>query len=174
MATKRRKHKTLKRRLKSSARKKKPDLLFSANGRTWLFWDINNPREKAEMKGAAAKAFNNQFPIERVAKLAKIAFDKFEVKQIHLWAASGPVGQGFVDLQAFVDWVDDKWSAGKYVNDKGYSSDPEKWINGIAVLIDEKKPPKPKSTPPAPAPVRQRRKLKTYPQTPGRKVSEMG
>jgi hypothetical protein len=134
----RRKHKpTIKRRIKSSARKKKSDLLITSNGRTWIFWDVNNPRDKREIKGAAAKAFAMQFPIERVANLAKKAFKKFKVKQIHLWAASGVVGQPFVDLQAFIDWVDEKWSAGRYVNDKGYSSDPERWINGIAILIKE-------------------------------------
>jgi hypothetical protein len=113
------------------------DLHVTSNGRRWLLWNIDNPRDKRAMKSAAAKAFAKQFPIERVAELAKVAFQKLKVIRIHLWAASGIVGKAFHDLEAFIDWVDTHWSAGRYVTDKGYASDPEKWINGIAILIEE-------------------------------------
>lgn len=117
----------------------KKDTYIYSNGRTWLMWGLDREtvRQKRGMKTAAANAFAQKYPIETVTELARLAFKKLKPIQVNLWAAAGVVGQPFDDLKAFTDWVDEKWSAGRYISDHGYSSDPGAWINGIAILIKE-------------------------------------
>lgn len=115
------------------------DIMVVSNGRTWVYWGLNKDtvRQKRGMKKTAKDAFAMQFPIEKVSELARAAFKKLKPIQIHLWAHSGVVGEPFETLGAFIDWIDEKWNAGRYVNEKGYSSDPGAWINGIAILVKE-------------------------------------
>lgn len=122
------------------------DLIIRQNGRTWVYWklDTKTVRSKSGMGRAGERAFNKQFPIERVAELAEKAFKQYNVLQIHLWAHSGRVGQGFADLRSFLSWVNEKWQAGRYitiresVTGRTYldPSDPGKWVNGLAILIE--------------------------------------
>jgi hypothetical protein len=96
------------------------------------------------MREAGAQAFNKQFPIERVADLTAKAFAKYNVQQVHLWAHAGVVGDAFKSIEQFVMWVNEKWNQGRYVTTRFSSygdiysepSDPGKWVNGIAILIE--------------------------------------
>lgn len=108
-----------------------------SNGRRWLLWPLDRIEvtQKRGMKSAAKQAFTQSYPIEIVKLLAASAFKNATTRRVYLWAAAGVVGQGFDDLQAFSDWVDEKWSAGRYLSSNGYTSDPAAWINGIAVLM---------------------------------------
>lgn len=124
------------------------DLLVTSNGRTWIYWKLDRKtvRSKSGMRDAGSKAFAKKFPIERIAEMAEKAFKTYNVKQIHLWAHSGRVGQGFPNISGFIQWVNEKWQAGRYIETltttKGMEfenpSDPGKWINGLAILIEPK------------------------------------
>jgi hypothetical protein len=116
----------------AKVRKVKQDLMVTSNGRTWLYWrlDREDVKSKRGMKKAAEAAFNMQFPIERVAELAGIAFEKLKPLAIHLWAPSGRVGRGFESLKQFNMWLAENWSADRY-------SQQEKWVNGIAILVND-------------------------------------
>lgn len=110
-----------------------------SNGRRWILWPLDRTEvtQKRGMKGAAKRAFEQKYPIEIVKELAARAFKDLKVRRIHLWAAAGVVGEGMGDFVAFSNWVDEKWSAGRYLSSNGYSSDPAAWINGIAILLAE-------------------------------------
>lgn len=113
------------------------DMKITSNGRTWLLWKLNRDDVKTRrgMTKAVQAAFNKQFPIERVAELAKIAFDELNPREVRLWAPSGPVGDRFEDLKAFTGWLAENWNTDRY-------SAQEKWVNGIAILLrdDESHP----------------------------------
>ncbi len=119
----------------------KGDISLTYNKRRWIYWglDRDTVRSKRGMKNAGRDAFNLQFPIEKVADLAKAAFKKLKVQQVNLWAHAGRVGDGFGDLQQFILWVNEKWHAGRYgrSQNEGGSSDPGLWVNGIAILLEE-------------------------------------
>lgn len=108
------------------------DILVTSNGRTWLYWRLSREdvKTKRGMKKAAAAAFDMQFPIERVAELAQIAFDKLKPLAVHLWAPSGRVGRGFESFKQFTMWLNENWHEDRY-------SQQEKWVNGIAILIND-------------------------------------
>lgn len=127
------------------------DMTVTSNGRTWLYWrlDREDVTTKAGMSKAAAKAFKideyeeefsgededeeqerNLFPIERVAELAGLAFDELKPLAVYLWAPSGRVGRGFESLKQFNMWLAENWSADRY-------SSQEKWVNGIAILLND-------------------------------------
>lgn len=92
------------------------------------------------MRTAGKKAFTQQFPIELVSQLAERAFKTKNVVQVNLWAHAGVVGDPHETLKEFVQWVNEKWSAGRYVRtaEQGGNSDPGKWVNGIAILLEDK------------------------------------
>lgn len=117
------------------------DILVSQNGRTWVYWRVDRATVKSKrgMKSAAQRAFDMQFPIEKVAALAREAFAQYNVVQVHLWSHSGRVGVGFETLERFISWIDEKWQAGRYLRlpGEGGSSDPAKWVNGIAILVEK-------------------------------------
>lgn len=121
---------------------KKGTIYAKLSGRRWVFWKLSRAaaRSKKEMRERGKQAFEAKFPVELAAELAREAFKKYHVNQVQLWTVTGLAGTGFVDLQAFIDWVNEKWSNGRYVDDKGYSSDPGQWINGIAIEIESEKP----------------------------------
>ncbi len=113
----------------------------------WIYWPLSRETVKSKrgMKSAGAAAFEKRFPIEIVADLTREAFAKYDVQQVHLWAHAGIVGDGFQDLPSFIRWVNMKWNAGRYMGTqenentgKIYSnpSDPGKWVNGIAILVE--------------------------------------
>lgn len=115
--------------------------------RRWIYWslDRNTVRSRRGMREAGAKAFAKQFDIERVSDLTAAAFKRYRVQQVHLWAHAGIVGEGFEDLQQFVMWVNEKWNQGRYVTTRyrvgspdiyTEPSDPGKWVNGIAILVE--------------------------------------
>lgn len=137
------------------------DILVSQNGRTWVYWHLDRAtvKSKSKMKSAGQRAFDMAFPIEKLADLAAKAFKQFNVVQVHLWAHSGRVGQPFDTLPEFLRWIDEKWQAGRYVaidpNGRTNASDPEKWVNGLAILVEEngkKYKPENKSATPKPKP----------------------
>jgi len=128
--------------------KVKDDMIVTSNGRTFLYWklDREDVKTKRGMTKAAAAAFDSQFPIERVAELAKVAFEKLKPLAVYLWAPSGRVGNPFESLKQFSMWLAENWSADRY-------SQQEKWVNGIVILLHDTnfrktvsvlKPPKPK------------------------------
>lgn len=122
------------------------DISVTQNGQRWIYWSLDRDtvRSRRGMRRAGEQAFQKQFPIERVSELTAEAFKRFRVQQVHLWAHAGLVGQGFEDLQAFIMWVNEKWQNGRYVTLREHKrgdiysdpSDPGKWINGIAILIE--------------------------------------
>lgn len=122
------------------------DIEVQQNGQRWIYWalDRDTVRSRRGMRTAGDKAFNKQFPIEKVSDLTAKAFAKYRVQQVHLWAHAGIVGDAFEDLQQFIMWVNEKWNQGRYVSTHYkvggdiYStpSDPGKWVNGIAILVE--------------------------------------
>lgn len=117
------------------------NLTIEDNGRKWIYWHLSRAtvRSKRKFKAAGKQAFQHQFPIELVAELAAEAFKKLNVVQVNLWAHAGIVGDPHHTLNEFVQWVNEKWSAGRYIRTSqfGGDSDPGKWINGIAVLLED-------------------------------------
>ncbi|MDE2019762.1 MAG: hypothetical protein KGJ13_05460 [Patescibacteria group bacterium] len=117
------------------------------DGQRWIYWalDTDTVRSRRGMRKAGQDAFNKQFPIERVSDLAAKAFQKFRVQQVHLWAHAGIVGDAFESVQQFVMWVNEKWNQGRYISTRYFAggdiytqpSDPGKWVNGIAILIED-------------------------------------
>lgn len=113
-------------------RKVKQDLMVTSNGRTWLYWklDREDVKTKRGMNKAAKAAFDMQFPIERVAQLAGIAFERLKPLAVHLWAPSGRVGRPFESLKQFSMWLAENWNEDRYTQQ-------EKWVNGIVILVDD-------------------------------------
>ena len=116
-----------------------------ASGRHWIFWSLDREqvRSGGRMKMAARAAFNKMFPIEKVSELTKAAFKEYNVQQVQLWTHAGPVGRIFDTENQFILWVNERWQAGRYVNpgDRAFErdgSDPGEWVNGIAILIENK------------------------------------
>ncbi|MDE2019961.1 MAG: hypothetical protein KGJ13_06485 [Patescibacteria group bacterium] len=117
------------------------------DGQRWIYWalDTDTVRSRRGMRKAGEDAFNKQFPIERVSDLAVKAFKRFNVQQVHLWAHAGIVGDAFESVEQFVMWVNEKWNQGRYISTNYLSggdiytqpSDPGKWVNGIAILIED-------------------------------------
>lgn len=111
------------------------------NGRKWLYWHLSRAtvRSKRGMKAAGKAAFQQQFPIEIVSELAAVAFKTKSVVQIQLWAHAGIVGSPQHTIEEFIGWVNQRWSAGRYIAQSKYSneSDPGKWVNGIAILLED-------------------------------------
>lgn len=125
---------------------KRGDVEVIQGSQRWIYWSLDRDtvRSRRGMRKAGADAFNKQFPIEKVSYLTALAFKAYKVQQVHLWAHAGIVGDAFEDLQQFVMWVNEKWNQGRYVSTHYkvagdiYStpSDPGKWVNGIAILIE--------------------------------------
>lgn len=131
----------------ASIKIKGKDIEVQQNGQRWIYWSLDRDtvRSRRGMREAGAKAFDKQFPIEKVSDLTAKAFATFKVQQVHLWAHAGIVGDAFEDLQQFIMWVNEKWNQGRYVSTHYkvsgdiYSppSDPGKWVNGIAILVED-------------------------------------
>lgn len=108
----------------------------------WIYWSLDRVtvRSRVGMRNAGKAAFDKRFPIEKVSDLTIEAFKKYNVQQVHLWAHAGIVGDAFHDTNVFIRWVNEKWSAGRYMreDDQGNHSpsDPGKWVNGIAILLE--------------------------------------
>lgn len=126
---------------------KRGDITTSNPNQTWIYWGLPRAtvRSKRKMREVAPAAFNKQFPIDTIAAMAVKAFKSYDVKEIHLWTHHGAVGTGFEDAMAFIAWVNEKWQHGRYVStvtneSTGHRyenpSDPGRWINGIAILIE--------------------------------------
>jgi hypothetical protein len=122
--------------------------VLAAGNRRWLYWSLDREtvRSKHGMRKAGADAFSKMFPIEKISDMAAEAFARADVQQVNLWAHAGIVGDGFQDLPSFIRWVNEKWNAGRYMGEQDrtsgaiYSnpSDPGKWVNGIAILLEDK------------------------------------
>lgn len=112
------------------------------NGRRWIYWPLDKPtvRSRVGMRNAGRQAFEQQFPIERISELTERAFKKYDVVQVNLWAHAGIVGDPHHTVKQFTLWVNEKWSAGRYMrtSEFGGTSDPGKWVNGIAILLESK------------------------------------
>lgn len=115
---------------------KATDLTIASNGRTWLFWKLDKlglteRRWRKTVGKAIETAFmspTEAFPIEKIAKLAELAFKQITTpKAVYLWTRHGPVGQPFRDLPSFMDWLTDTYS-------RAYK-DTDEWMNGIAILV---------------------------------------
>jgi hypothetical protein len=128
---------------------KGPDIeVLTPQNQRWIYWSLDRPtvRSRVGMREAGKRAFAKQFPIEKVSDLTAKAFETYQVQQVHLWTHAGIVGDAFHDVQQFIMWVDEKWQAGRYMsareNARGdiYSppSDPGKWVNGIAILVENR------------------------------------
>lgn len=104
------------------------NMTVTSNGRTWLYWRIDNVKP-AGMRKAGKQAFNefnSTFDIERLAELAKRAFTTRKPVAVELWAESGRVGEPFKTLDEFMQWIYEDYSHYKNV---------ERWVKGIAILI---------------------------------------
>lgn len=125
---------------------KRGDISVQDGEQHWIYWSLDRKavRSRRGMREAGAQAFDKQFPIEKVSDLTAAAFKQYDVKQVHLWAHAGIVGTGFGSVNQFIIWVNEKWQNGRYItvreNSRGdiYSdpSDPGKWVNGIAILVE--------------------------------------
>lgn len=122
---------------------KRGDLIIREGNTRWIYWSLDRQtvRSRRGMRKAGEDAFNKKFPIEKVSDLARIAFDKLKVQQVHLWTHAGIASEGFLDIGAFIRWVNEKWNAGRYIRIDQItgledSSDPGNWVNGIAILIE--------------------------------------
>lgn len=119
--------------------------VFTDEGR-WIYWSLDRDavRSRVAMREAGAAAFEKKLPIEKVAELTEKAFAQYHVQEVRLWAHAGIVGEGFLTLDEFIMWVNEKWNHGRYIstrvgrNNMIYEnpSDPGKWVNGIAILIE--------------------------------------
>lgn len=126
--------------------KVKEDLIVTSNDRTWVYWKIDKEtaRTKKDLAAVAKEAFEAKlFPIEKVSKLAEIAFKKLKPISVALWTKYGRADAEFTDFKVFMRELDDKWQAGRYVEEAGryvddYTSDPGSWLKGIAILVHEK------------------------------------
>lgn len=121
------------------------DMFVTSNGRTWLYWKLDRETVKGKrtLKSAGQKAFDMQFPIERLQRLAEIAFKKFKPLGISLWSVTGRTSQIHRDIEDFIRFVNAHWQAGKYISSpnvetgRSYKSNPEEWVNGLAILIKD-------------------------------------
>lgn len=162
----------------ATVRKVGDDLTVTSNGRTYLYWHLD--REDITPKGmtaAARKAFaiddyeeefggeerepdHDRLPIERVAELADIAFAELKPLAVYLWAPTGRVGDGHRSLKQFTMWLAENWQTDRY-------SQQEKWVNGIAILLNDPEFGIPKPKPQTPKgrdpriPHKRRRKAKS-------------
>jgi hypothetical protein len=119
---------------------------INPGGERWIYWPLerNVVRSRVGMRDAGAAAYAKQFPIEKLSTLTEAAFKKYRVKEVHLWAHAGVVGEGFLTVGAFTRWVNTKWSQGRYMGTRNGSygqvydnpSDPGRWVNGIAILVE--------------------------------------
>lgn len=126
---------------------KKGDIFITYNERRWIYWslDMETVRSRPKMRKAGEAAFAKMFPIEKIAEMAAEAFARSDVKEVRLWAHAGIVGDSFEDLPAFIRWVNEKWNQGRYMGEQErlggniYSnpSDPGKWVNGLAILLED-------------------------------------
>jgi hypothetical protein len=106
----------------------KKDMVVTSNGRTFIYWRLENVK-KGAMKKAAKKIFtefNATFEIEHLAELAERAFKKLKPIRIYLWAEAGRVGEGFKTFDEFMQWLYEDYSQYKNV---------ERWVNGIAIQV---------------------------------------
>lgn len=119
--------------------------IIHAEGARWIYWalDRETVRSRPGMRDAGRAAFEKKLPIEKVSDLTELAFKKYHIQQVQLWAHAGIVGDGFQDLKQFIMWVNEKWNAGRYMGLQervsgifSNPSDPGKWVNGIAILIE--------------------------------------
>ena len=122
--------------------KKGGELEVVDNDQRWIYWSLDKEivRSRRKMREAGEQAFNKQFPIEKVSALSELAFRQYRVQQVNLWAHAGIVGDNFQDVGSFIRWVNEKWQQGRYVSSQEGSyynvSDPGRWVNGIAILIE--------------------------------------
>jgi hypothetical protein len=128
--------------------KKRGDVsVVTPSGQRWIYWGLSRDtvRSRRGMREAGRQVFSHEFPIEKVTELTAKAFAQYKIQQVHLWAHAGIVGDGFADLQQFIQWVNEKWQNGRYITVRQRStsgdiysepSDPGKWVNGIAILIE--------------------------------------
>lgn len=121
--------------------------VLHSNGQRWIYWPLDRDivRSRRGMSKAGQDAFDKQFPIEKLSDLTAAAFKRYRVQQVHLWAHAGIVGDAKHSVAQFIMWVNDKWQAGRYIsrrlNTSGevfeHPSDPGKWVNGIAILLED-------------------------------------
>lgn len=123
---------------------KKGDVEIIYNNMRWIYWalDRDTVRSKSGMKKAGTDAFEKQFPIEKISDMATTAFNKMNVQGVSLWTHGGRSDAVFDDLPAFIRWVNEKWSAGRYMRTNQYgemqdSTDPGLWVSGLAILIED-------------------------------------
>lgn len=119
------------------------DIEVTAGEGRWLYWSLDREtvRSGIKMEYAGQQAFKKKFPIELVADLTALAFSTLAVQQVQLWAHAGRVGDAKKSAAQFVMWVQEKWQEGRYVGTitvegGDESSDPGKWVNGIAILLE--------------------------------------
>lgn len=126
---------------------KRGDISASNADQTWIYWALprDTVRSKRKMRTIGPAAFNKQFPIDTVAEMAIRAFKTYDVHAIYLWSHYGAVGTGHLTPEQFIMWVNEKWQHGRYVstitNQNTGSiyenpSDPGRWVNGVAILIE--------------------------------------
>lgn len=125
------------------------NLFLESNGRQWLYWRLNKStvrNKDGKLVSAAEKAFDAQFPIEKVLALAERAYTELKIEAITLWTEQGRADTTFSELRDFARWVAQHWQNGNYIRydtrtgEIHDESDAGKWINGLAILLKE--PPK--------------------------------
>lgn len=111
-------------------------MFVAANHRTFLYTRVDdltqtenrNEVETTGMYKEAGKAFDQMYPIEQIMKLAELAFKSPQTEAIYLWSDQGNVGEPFYNLNEFVQWLLTDYS--KYRN-------VHKWVNGIAIMLED-------------------------------------
>ena len=126
---------------------------MNSNGRTWLYWRLNEGNKgdtkPSRMKKFGVRSFNTitykndetgeeikgpdidditGFDIEKIIELSRHAFENPTTKAVYLWAESGRVGIPMKSHNKFMEWIIADYSTYKQT---------DRWVNGLAILIGD-------------------------------------
>lgn len=121
------------------------NVFIESNGRTFIYWklhSLNKRNVKKKLGDVAERAFTKDFDPELLAALADKAFKEFDVQSVYLWVHSGRADTPFDSLNQFTEYLSKWYSSG---GSGQANSDPSDWVNGIAILIQNKPPAKKKA-----------------------------
>lgn len=131
----------------------KDTFVMNSNGRTWLYWRLNEGNtgdtKRQKLAKAGARIFTNVvykneetdeeftgpdidditgFDIEQIIEMSRHAFENPTTKAVYLWAESGRVGMPMTEHKQFMEWIIADYSTYKQTN---------RWVMGLAVLLGE-------------------------------------
>ncbi|MDE2019667.1 MAG: hypothetical protein KGJ13_04980 [Patescibacteria group bacterium] len=104
-----------------------------SNGRKWIYWSLPKSglkKRKLPNKQIAEygrRAFElEDFPIEKLQKLAELQFRKLKTFRVALWTRHGRTRAVFDDLKQFLKWVAEEWE---------HYKETDEWVKGLAVWV---------------------------------------